>query len=142
MAQRQFDNFSAHKNWALDHLDFKHDWILIVDADERVTPDLAREIAALVTGSPPHHGYYLARQNWFAGVWIRHGGWYPDYNLRLLRRGRGRYEARLVHEHILLDGPPGISKIRSSIMITRASSAILSATTSIPAWRRWRPTGR
>jgi hypothetical protein len=61
----------------------------------------------LVSGSPQHHGYYLARQNWFAGAWIRHGGWYPDWNLRLLRRGRGRYEARLVHEHILLTGPPG-----------------------------------
>ena len=107
VVSREFDNFSAHKNWALDHLDFKHDWILIVDADERVTPDLAREIAALVSGSPQHHGYYLARQNWFAGVWIRHGGWYPDWNLRLLRRGRGRYEARMVHEHILLTGPPG-----------------------------------
>ena len=110
VVQREFDNFSAHKNWALDHLDFKHDWILIVDADERVTPDLAREIAALVSGSPQLNGYYLARQNWFAGTWIRHGGWYPDWNLRLLRRGRGRYEARLVHEHILLDGPPGYLK--------------------------------
>ena len=110
VVQREFDNFSAHKNWALDHLDFKHDWILIVDADERVTPDLAREIAALVSGSPQLHGYYLARQNWFAGTWIRHGGWYPDWNLRLLRRGRGRYETRLVHEHILLTGPPGYLK--------------------------------
>jgi glycosyltransferase involved in cell wall biosynthesis len=107
---RQFDNFSAHKNWALDHIDFKHDWILIVDADERVTPDLAQEIAALVAGSPTYNGYYLARQNWFAGTWIRHGGWYPDWNLRLLRRGRGRYETRLVHEHILLEGPPGYLK--------------------------------
>ncbi|MGA9754798.1 MAG: hypothetical protein WBV23_06615, partial [Desulfobaccales bacterium] len=56
---------------------------------------------------PEHHGYYLARKNFFAGTWIRHGGWYPDWNLRLLRRGRGRYEPRLVHEHILLEGPPG-----------------------------------
>jgi glycosyltransferase involved in cell wall biosynthesis len=107
VVQREFDNFSAHKNWALDHIDFKHDWILIVDADERVTLDLAREIAALVAGSPRHHGYYVARQNWFAGTWIRHGGWYPDWNLRLLRRSRGRYEPRLVHEHILLEGAPG-----------------------------------
>ena len=107
VVQREFDNFSAHKNWALDNIDFRHDWILIVDADERVTPELAREIAAIVSGSAPHHGYYLARQNWFAGTWMRHGGWYPDYNLRLLRRGRGRYEARLVHEHILIEGSPG-----------------------------------
>jgi glycosyltransferase involved in cell wall biosynthesis len=110
VVQRRFDNFSTHKNWALDNIDFRHDWVLIVDADERVTPELAREIAALVTGSPPHNGYYLARQNWFAGTWIRHGGWYPDWNLRLLRRGRGRYEPRLVGEHILLAGPPGYLK--------------------------------
>ena len=110
VVQRQFDNFSTHKNWALDNIDFRHDWILIVDADERVTPELAREITALVNGSPPHHGYYLARQNWFAGTWIRHGGWYPDWNLRLLRRGRGRYEPRLVGEHMLLTGPPGYLK--------------------------------
>ena len=107
VVQRAFDNFSAHKNWALEHIDFRHDWVLIVDADERVTPDLAGEIAALVNGAPPHNGYYLARQNWFAGVWMRHGGWYPDWNLRLLHRGRGRYEPRLVHEHVILDGPPG-----------------------------------
>ena len=110
VVQRVFDNFSAHKNWALDTIDFRHEWILIVDADERVTPELAREIAAIVSGSPPHHGYYVARRNYFAGVWIRHGGWYPDWNLRLLRRGQGRYEPRLVHEHILLNGPPGYLK--------------------------------
>ncbi|MGB8990659.1 MAG: glycosyltransferase family 2 protein [Desulfobaccales bacterium] len=110
VVQRAFDNFSAHKNWALDQIDFRHDWVLIVDADERVTPDLAGEIAALVNGSPSHNGYYLARQNWFAGTWIRHGGWYPNWNMRLLRRGRGRYELRLVHEHILLEGPPGYLK--------------------------------
>ena len=89
VVQRKFDNFSAHKNWALDHLDFKHDWVLIVDADERVTPDLATEITALIANSPQHHGYYLARQNWFAGTWIKHGGWYPNWNMRLLRRGGG-----------------------------------------------------
>jgi glycosyltransferase involved in cell wall biosynthesis len=107
VVQRKFDNFSVHKNWALQHIDFKHDWILIVDADERVTPKLAQEIAALIAGSPQHYGYYLARQNWFAGTWMKHGGWTPDWNLRLLKRGRGRYERRLVHEHIVLDGPPG-----------------------------------
>jgi len=110
VVQRRFDNFSAHKNWALDNIDFRHEWIFIVDADERPTPALAGEIAALVKAPPRHNGYYLARQNWFAGTWIRHGGWYPDWNLRLLRRGRGRYEPRLVHEHILLDGPPGYLK--------------------------------
>lgn len=107
VVQRQFDNFSAHKNWALDHLDFAHEWILIVDADEWVSPALAREIAGAVSRPGDLCGYYLARQNFFCGKWIRHGGWYPDYNLRLLRRGRGRYESRIVHEHVILDGPAG-----------------------------------
>ncbi len=107
VVQRPFDNFSAHKNWALDNLDFAHDWVLILDADERVSPALAREIAAAVARPGEVCGYYLARQNFFCGKWIRHGGWFPDYNLRLLKLGRGRYESRLVHEHVLLDGPAG-----------------------------------
>ena len=105
VVQRKFTNFSAHKNWALDNLDFVHHWILIVDADERVSPALAREIAAAVAVPGNICGFYLARQNFFCGKWIRHGGWYPDYNLRLLKLGRGRYEPRIVHEHVLLDGP-------------------------------------
>jgi len=104
VVQRQFDNFSTHKNWALDNIDFRHDWILIVDADERVTPELAREIAALVNGSPPHHGYYLARQNWFAGTWIRHGGWWPDPQLRLVRRDRAAISGAPGHETLHVDG--------------------------------------
>jgi glycosyltransferase involved in cell wall biosynthesis len=107
VVQRQFDNFSAHKNWALDHVDFAHEWVLIVDADERVSQALAQEITAAVARPGEICGYYLARQNYFGGTWIRHGGWYPDYNLRLLKRGQGRYEARLVHEHVLLNGPAG-----------------------------------
>ena len=107
VVQRAFTNFSSHKNWALDNIEFKHSWVLIVDADERVSAVLAAEIAGVVSRPTEVCGYYLARQSWFAGVWIRHGGWYPDYNLRLLKRGRGRYEERIVHEHVLLDGPAG-----------------------------------
>lgn len=110
VVQRVFDNFSVHKNWALEQVDFAHDWVLIVDADERVSPELAEEITAAVVQPGDICGYYLARKNYFCGTWIRHGGWYPDYNLRLLKRGRGRYESRLVHEHVLLDGPAGYLK--------------------------------
>ena len=111
VVEREFDNFSAHKNWALDNIDFRHDWILILDADERVTEALAQEIAGVVQGSPQENaGYYISRQNFFAGKWIRHGGWYPDWNLRLIKRGWGRYESRLVHEHVLLQGPAGFLK--------------------------------
>jgi len=103
--QREFDDFSTHKNWALDHIDFQHEWILIVDADERSTELLAQEIRQILQHPSEINGYYLARQNWFAGKWIRHGGWYPNWNLRLFRLGKARYETRIVHEHMLLDGP-------------------------------------
>lgn len=108
VVQRAFDSFAAHKNWALGNIDFRHGWILLLDADERITEPLADEIKAAVTRPDnPMAGYYIARRTMFCGRWIRHGGVYPDYNLRLLRRGRGRYEDRLVHEHVILDGRAG-----------------------------------
>ena len=110
VVQREFDTFSAHKNWALDNIDFAHEWILIVDADERVTPKLATEIAMVVNAEiaeDADNGYYIARQNIFQGKWLRHAGMYPDWRLRLFRRGRARYEDRLVHEHMKVEGHAG-----------------------------------
>jgi glycosyltransferase involved in cell wall biosynthesis len=107
VVQRRFDVFSTHKNWAIDNIDLAHDWILLLDADERVTPELRAEIEAVVYGAGVVNGYYIARQNLFAGKWIRHAGMYPDWQLRLFRRGRARYEDRLVHEHMVVDGPTG-----------------------------------
>jgi glycosyltransferase involved in cell wall biosynthesis len=108
---REFDSFARHKNWALDNIPFRHRWVLLLDADERVTPELAAEIGAIVASPGPSGagpaGYYIARKLVFCGQWLRHGGVWPDYNLRLLQRGRGRYEDRLVHEHVILDGKAG-----------------------------------
>jgi len=107
LVERAFDGFAAHKNWALDNIGFRHPWVLILDADERVTAALAEEIQAAIARADGPVGYYIPRRTMFGGVWLRHGGVYPDYNLRLLRRTSGRYEDRLVHEHIVLDGPAG-----------------------------------
>ncbi|GAB6041438.1 glycosyltransferase family 2 protein [Endothiovibrio diazotrophicus] len=108
VVRRPFDNFSRHKNWALEQIDFAHPWVLLLDADERVTPALAEEIQRLfAAGEPPCDGYYIAREILWRGRVLRHGGRYPDYNLRLLQVGRGRYEERLVHEHMILDGEAG-----------------------------------
>ena len=106
------------KNWSLDNLPFRNDWVLLLDADERITPELEAEIRTVFAAGPTAEGYYLNRMHFFLGAWLRHGGNYPSWNLRLLRRNAGRYE-RLgteelasagdveVHEHILLDGPAG-----------------------------------
>ncbi len=104
IVQRAFDVFSRHKYWALDNIDFAYDWILIVDADERVPPELAEEIARVVADAGAADGYYIARQNLFQGKWIRHAGMYPDWQLRLFRRGKARYEDRIVHEHMVVNG--------------------------------------
>lgn len=104
--QHPFENYSRQKNWALDNLPFRNDWVLIVDADERVPPDLRDEIVASLPSSP-FHGYYLNRRFIFLGTWIRHAGWYPSWNLRLFRHRFGRYDDREVHEHVVLDGPVG-----------------------------------
>ncbi len=107
VVQHAFESYSRQKNWALETLPFRHDWVLIVDADERVLPELQREIDSVVRGSRPEDGFYLNRRFIFLGHWVRHAGWYPSWNLRLFRHARGRYDDRDVHEHVVLDGAPG-----------------------------------
>jgi glycosyltransferase involved in cell wall biosynthesis len=105
--QREFDNFADHKNWALDNLHFRNDWILIVDADEKVPASLVDEIRLICAQAPPYEAYYVARQIWVDGVWLKHAGKYPDYQLRFFRKGKARYERRIVHEHMIVDGRTG-----------------------------------
>lgn len=107
--QRHFENFSKQRNHALDLVSCP--WVLFVDADERVTPSLAYEIREAIdrdTSSPTDEskaGYWIPRQNFILGKWMRHTGWYPDYQLRLLRVQKARYdERREVHEVAELQG--------------------------------------
>ena len=106
VVQHPFESYSRQKNWALDTLPFRNEWVLIVDADERVTPELRCEIAAILP-TAECAGYYLNRRVVFLGRWIRHAGWYPNWNLRLFRHRLGRYDGREVHEHVVLNGPVG-----------------------------------
>jgi glycosyltransferase involved in cell wall biosynthesis len=106
VVQHAFESYSRQKNWALDTLPFRNEWVLIVDADERVTPDLCSEIERAIA-SRSCDGYYLNRRFIFLGHWIRHAGWYPSWNLRLFRHRLGRYDGREVHEHLVLDGRVG-----------------------------------
>lgn len=100
--QHPFENQAQQFNWALDHLPIAHPWVLRLDADERVTPELADEIARTLPSLPETvTGIYLKRQVHFMGRWIRHGDYYPMWFLRLFRRGAGRYE-ELTEEHIVL----------------------------------------
>lgn len=113
VVQHVFESYSRQKNWALDTLPFGNDWVLIVDADERVTLDLRCEIERLLT-APDCDGYYVNRRFIFLGTWIRHAGWYPSWNLRLFRHALGRYDDREVHEHVVLRGRVGY--LRSDLL--------------------------
>jgi glycosyltransferase involved in cell wall biosynthesis len=100
-----FEGYARQKNWALENLPFRTEWVLILDADERVSPELRDEICAMfAAGAPTCDGYYLNRRFMFYGKWIRHSGWYPSWNLRLFRRALGRYEDRALDEHVVLQG--------------------------------------
>lgn len=87
-----------------------NDWIFVLDSDERITPELAEEIRALLAGAPDRTGYNVARLNWFFGKPIRHCGLYPDHTVRLFNRTKGRFTEDAVHEKVVLDGEPGTLK--------------------------------
>lgn len=96
--------FGPQKNRALGHA--SKDWVLSLDADERVTPELRKQIELAMAGGKSA-GYYLPRLSQFCGKFIYHSGWRPDYVLRLFRRGAGRFSDDLVHEKVLLAGEAG-----------------------------------
>jgi glycosyltransferase involved in cell wall biosynthesis len=137
----EWKGYAAQKNSAIDKA--AGDWILSLDADEEVGPDLAVELAshkAISSGNPSDRsrdwcltmeqasaglrhfdkikgsptGYWICRKNHFLGRWIKHGGFWPDPKLRLFRRGAGAFEDRAVHEDVRLDGPTG--KLRGAIL--------------------------
>ena len=97
--------FAAQKNSALAKA--TGDWILSLDADEEVEPSLATEIRQVLAANPSVAGFWIPRKNFFLGRWIKHGGFYPDRKLRLFRRGSGKFEERLVHEDVQLEGISG-----------------------------------
>ncbi len=102
---RPWPGYGPQKNFAMDQA--TADWVLIVDADERVSGELRDEIAAVLKEDRPTVAYRIPRRNFYYGRWIRGAGQYPDPQLRLIRRGRGRYNDLLVHEHLEVDGPVG-----------------------------------
>jgi glycosyltransferase involved in cell wall biosynthesis len=105
---RPWPGYSDQKNFAASIA--ANDWILSLDADERVTPELAAEIRTLLADAPPRHGYRVPRISFYLGRWIRGTDWYPDYQLRLYDRRAGRWNGRVVHESVALDGEPGALK--------------------------------
>ena len=99
--QHEWPGFAKQKQKAVDYA--TSPWVLILDADERISPELRDEIASVVQNTDCE-GFYLPRKNFFLGRWIRYSGWWPDSTLRLFRKGKGVIEDREVHEKVLVQG--------------------------------------
>ena len=104
---RPWPGFGPQKNYAMDEAGAE--WILIVDADERIPQPLQAEIRSRIDawrhGDP--EAYEIPRRNYFYGAWVRHAGVYPDYQIRLVRKGSARYNDVPVHENLVVQGPVG-----------------------------------
>ncbi|MEE8366937.1 MAG: glycosyltransferase family 2 protein, partial [Thermoanaerobaculia bacterium] len=105
---RQYFGSAAQKNWSLDRV--SNDWVLILDADERVPEKLAREILTILADGPQANGYYIRRENIVLGKKIRHSGWSTDKVIRLFHRAHGRYPNRRVHADVDIQGPLPVLK--------------------------------
>jgi glycosyltransferase involved in cell wall biosynthesis len=103
--QHEYINSAIQKNWAIPQA--AHEWVMIVDTDERVTPALRQEIEQVLSAGGDEVGYRMPRVNYLLGKPLRHTGYYPDYQIRLFQRDLARYEPRQVHAHVLLEGPCG-----------------------------------
>jgi len=115
----QFDfngTWPKKKNWALESLPFKNDWVFILDADEVLPAEAAEEFTRVIANAGAIAGYWINRRFMFMGRWLRHA-YYPNWNLRLFRHSLGRYEKLTdadtqsgdneVHEHVIVQGPTG-----------------------------------
>ncbi|NUN71293.1 MAG: glycosyltransferase family 2 protein, partial [Bacteroidetes bacterium] len=102
---RPWQGYAAAKQFALEQT--KHDWVLWLDADERVMPALAREIPEVIGASPVHAAFTVARRAYFLGRWIRHSGWYPGRVARLFRKQHARFNDAAVHEGLEIVGTVG-----------------------------------
>lgn len=109
LVQHEYVNSATQKNWAIPQA--AHGWVLIVDADERVTPELRAEIEEILArdarGEPVADGYRIRRLNHFLGKRVRYSGWQNDRVLRLFRRDKGRYQEREVHADVEIAGSVG-----------------------------------
>lgn len=119
--QHIFENYALQRNWSQRNLPIETPWVLHLDADERLTPELVSEINALMECPPTKtEGFLFRKRTIFMGRWIRHGGHYPSYHLRLFRIGSGRCEDRLYDQHFLVDGR--VEKLKNDYLDIVASN--------------------
>lgn len=97
--------FDIGKNFAFEKAGC--DWVLSLDADEIITDDLHNEIIKVINSSPLHNGFYIPFKHYFMNKWMRHGGWYPSYIIRLFKKGCGKYTVEGAHQLLQIKGSIG-----------------------------------
>ncbi len=102
---RHMDIEGRHRNWAYDQA--RNSWVLSLDADERVTPELKEEIVKTISQPGEFKGFIIPRRNYIGNYWVKHGGWYPSGQLKLFEKENFRWEESEVHPCALLKGPTG-----------------------------------
>ncbi|MBI3268324.1 MAG: glycosyltransferase family 2 protein [Planctomycetes bacterium] len=105
VVQRPWNGINEQRAFALT--ESVHEWVFCLDADERVTPELAAELRRVLEAGADRDGYEIPRRTWYLGRWIAHGGWYPDRKLRLFRKTKGRFGGHDPHDRFLLASEPG-----------------------------------
>lgn len=103
--QRKWEGFAAQKQFALSSA--SHEWVLLLDADEELMPEVRTEIERVLSQQPECAGYEIGRKSFFLGQWMKHGGWYPDIQLRLVRKSFASVSQRPVHEGLEVKGKVG-----------------------------------
>jgi glycosyltransferase involved in cell wall biosynthesis len=106
VVKRPFDNWSTHQNWAVTNIEFRHPWVLYLDADERCEPRLRDEVLRRAVAAAPEAALRIRRKDFFMGRWLKHAQLYPSWLVRVFRPGRIRYE-RLVNPVAVVDGTIG-----------------------------------
>jgi len=115
--EHAFENYGAQRNWAIDNLPIASPWTLHIDADERITIELRDSITAALARNPVDvDGFLVSRRTMFMGRWIRHGGHYPAWHLRVMRTGSGRCEDRLYDQHFYVRG--AVQKLQGDLIDT------------------------
>lgn len=103
--QNKFQSFHTQRNWALNNLSLSNEWILFLDADERISEALKEEIKETIVGNPSDiNGFYIKRRYIFMGKWIKHGGYYPSWVLRLIRRSTAKCEGIGANDYFVVVG--------------------------------------
>lgn len=113
--RRPWPGFAAQKQFAAEAA--AHEWVFSLDADERVSDELRASIENLRrAGREPADGYRVARRSFYMGRWIKGGGWYPDYQLRLYRRSRGRWEGAYIHESVKMESGTRVETLAGDLL--------------------------